>query len=81
MNYLSDNFIYTSQPEIIPQDIINNDDDDYDYYTKEKNFLTDVQIQNLLENYENKINYKNKNLLFIIFFILLFLLIFCFISF
>ena len=29
--------------------------------TKEKNFLTDIQIQNLLENYENKTNYKKSS--------------------
>ena len=73
MDYLSDKFIYTSQPEIILQDVINIDND-----KKEKNFLTDEQIQNLLENYENK---SNKNLLFIILFILFFLFIFCFITF
>ena len=76
MNYFSDNFIYTSQPEIIPENIINTDDE-----KKEKNFLTDEQIQNLLENYENKSNNKNKNLLFIIFFIFFLLLIFCLITF
>jgi hypothetical protein len=76
MDYLSNNFIYKSQPEIISQDVINTDDD-----KKEKNFLTDEQIQNLLENYENKSNKKNKNLLFIILFIFFFLFIFWFIIF
>ena len=47
----------------------------------EKNFLTDDQIQTLLENYDNKSNNNNnkKKLLFITFFILFFLIFCCFI--
>ena len=78
--YLSDENVYQSTFGIVEN--IEKDDDDNDKEEgKEKNFLTDVQIQNLLENYENNNNNKNKKLLFIIFFILFLLLIFCLIIF
>ena len=80
--YLSDDNIYQSTYGIIENnEIIDNDNDDKEE-GKEKNFLTDVQIQNLLENYENNLNNKNKNkkkLLFFILFILFFLIFCCFI--
>lgn len=78
--YLSDDNIYESTYGIIENNEII---DDYDYDNEagnEKNFLTDVQIQNLLENYENN-NNKNNKILFIILFILFLLLVFCLISF
>jgi hypothetical protein len=81
--YLSDDNVYKSTFGIVENnEIINNDYDDNKDGTKEKNFLTDVQIQNLLENYENKFNNnndKNKKLLFFIIFIFFFLIFCCFI--
>ena len=75
--YLSDDNVYESTFGIVENsNIINNNDNE----GKEKNFLTDEQIQILLENFENKSNNKNKNLLFFILFIFFFL-IFCFIIF
>ncbi len=74
--YLSDENIYQSTFGIVEN--IEKDDDDKET-GNEKNFLTDEQIQNLLENYENKSNNKNKKLLFIILFILFFLIFCCFI--
>lgn len=77
--YLSDDNVYQSTFGVVEN--IQKDDDNED--ENEKNFLTDEQIQNLLENYENnenKSNNKNKKLLFFMFFILFFL-IFCFIIF
>ena len=85
--YLSDDNIYQSTYGIVENnEIIDNDDNDNDKEgEKEKNFLTDTQIQNLLENYENNLNNNNKNknkkLLFIIFFILFLFFVFCLISF
>ena len=83
--YLSNNNIYKSTFGIVENNEINDDDDNKDG-TKEKNFLTDIQIQNLLENYDNKSNNnnnnnnnKNKKILFITLFILFFLIFCCFI--
>jgi hypothetical protein len=71
MAYLSNDNVYKSTFGIVENnEIIDNDNDD----SGEKNFLTDEQIQILLENYENKSNNNNKNLLFIIFFFLFFLI-------
>jgi hypothetical protein len=82
--YLSDDNVYKSTFGIVENNEIINDDDDKEE-GKYKNFLTDVQIQNLLENYENKFNNnndKNKKLLFIILFFLIFsFLIFIFLIF
>ena len=84
--YLSDDNVYKSTFGIVEDNIIINKDDD-DEGVNEQNFLTDQQIQRLLENFENKCNNenksKNKNLLFIIlFFLLIFsFLIFFFITF
>jgi hypothetical protein len=78
MDYLSNDFVYKSQPEIIQDNLIDIIDD-----KNRNNILTDEQVQNLLENYENKLNKTNNNnikLLFVIFFILFFL-IFYFLSF
>jgi hypothetical protein len=79
--YLSDDNVYKSTFGIVER---NETIDNYDYDNEggnEKNFLTDEQIQNLLENYENNSNNnsKNKKLLFITFFILFFLIFCCFI--
>jgi len=76
--YLSDDNVYQSTFGIVEK---NEKNDDYDYDNEagnEKNFLTDEQIQNLLENYENNLNNKNKKKL--LFFILFFLIFCCFIS-
>lgn len=84
--YLSDDNIYKSTFGIVEDNIIINKDDEYEG-VNEQNFLTDEQIQRLLENFENKSNienkYKYKNLLFIILFFLLIIsfLIFFFIIF
>ena len=72
MDYLSNDFVYKSQPEIITDNLNYNTDDD----TKESNFLTDKQIEDLLEPFENNLKNKNKNILFL--FLIFFLLIFCF---
>ena len=80
--YISNDNIYKSTFGIVKNDeIIDKDDEIEGGY--EKNFLTNEQIQILLENFENKSNDKNKNLLFIIlFFLLIFsFLIFFFITF
>ena len=72
MDYLSNDFVYKSQPEIIQDNLIDITDD-----KNGNNILTDEQVQNLLENYENKLNKTNNNnikLLFIFFFILFFLI-------
>ena len=76
--YLSDDNVYQSTFGII-EDIEKIDDNDNEN-GNEKNFLTNEQIQNLLENYENNNNKNNKKLLFIILFILFFLIFCCFIS-
>ena len=77
--YLSYDNVYQSTFGIV-ENIEKNDDYDNDNEEgNEKNFLTDVQIQTLLENYENKSNNKNKKLLFFILFILFFLIFCCFI--
>ena len=79
--YLSDDNVYQSTFGIV-ENIEKNDDYDYDNEDgNEKNFLTDEQIQTLLENYDNKSNNNNKNkkLLFFILFILFFLIFCCFI--
>ena len=71
--YISNDNIYKSTFGIVKNDeIIDKDDEIEGGY--EKNFLTNEQIQILLENFENKSNNKNKKLLFIIFFILFFLI-------
>jgi hypothetical protein len=77
--YLSDDNIYQSTYGIVENNEINDNDDKEE--GKEKNFLTDVQIENLLENYENNLNNNNNNkiLLFIILFILFFFIFCCFI--
>jgi hypothetical protein len=75
--YLSDDNIYQSTYGIIENnEIIDNDNDDKEE-GKEKNFLTDVQIQNLLENYENNLNNNKNNKILFIFLFLFFFLIFC----
>jgi hypothetical protein len=81
--YLSDENIYQSTFGIVENNEIIDNDDNNNEVGNEKNFLTDVQIEKLLENYENKNKNKNKNkkLLFIILFILFLLLVFCLISF
>ena len=79
--YLSYDNVYQSTFGIV-ENIEKNDDYDYDNEDgNEKNFLTDEQIQTLLENYDNKSNNNNKNkkLLFFILFILFFLIFCCFI--
>ena len=77
--YLSYDNVYQSTFGIV-ENIEKNDDYDYDNEEgNEKNFLTDQQIQTLLENYENKSNNKNKKLLFFILFIFFFLIFCCFI--
>ena len=75
--YLSDDNVYQSTFGIVEN--IEKIDDYDNEAGNEKNFLTDQQIQTLLENYENKSNNKNKKLLFFIFFILFFLIFCCFI--
>ena len=75
--YLSDENIYQSTFGIVERSEKNNDYDNEN--GNEKNFLTDQQIQTLLENYENKSNNKNKKLLFFIIFIFFFLIFCCFI--
>ncbi len=80
--YLSDDNVYKSTFGIVENnEIIDDDDDDNTDGTKEKNFLTDVQIQNLLENYENKFNKNKKLLFFILFFLIFSFLIFIFLIF
>jgi hypothetical protein len=77
--YLSDDNVYKSTFGVVDN---NEKNDDYDYDNQrgnEKNFLTDEQIQTLLENYDNKSNNKNKKLLFFILFIFFFLIFCCFI--
>ncbi len=72
MDYLSNDFVYKSQPEIIQDNLIDIIDDN-----NGNNILTDEQVQNLLENYENKLNKTNNNnikILFFFFFILFFLI-------
>ncbi len=72
MDYLSNDFVYKSQPEIIQDNLIDIIDDN-----SGDNILTDEQVQNLLENYENKLNKTDNNnikLLFFFFFILFFLI-------
>ena len=75
--YLSYDNVYQSTFGIV-ENIEKNDDYDNEE-GNEKNFLTDQQIQTLLENYENKSNNKNKKLLFFILFIFFFLIFCCFI--
>lgn len=71
MEYLSNDYIYHSQPEYINSSI-NTDDGKY------SNLLTDEQIAVLLEPYENnleyKYNYKFKNILLFLFLIFFFLI-------
>lgn len=76
--YLSDDNVYKSTFGIVENNEIIDDNKDG---TKEKNFLTDVQIQNLLENYENKFNKNKKLLFFILFFLIFSFLIFIFLIF
>ena len=75
MEYLSNDYIYKSQPEYI-NSLFSTDNNG-----KYSNLLTDEQIAVLLEPYENNSKYKFKNiLLFFILFILFFLIFCCFIS-
>ena len=67
MDYLSNDFVYKSQPEIIIDNILYDDNG-----SQESRFLTDKQIEDLLEPYENNSKNKNKLFLFLIFFFIFF---------
>jgi hypothetical protein len=67
MDYLSNNYIYQSQPEYIGNfEYITND-------KKENNFLTDKQIEILLEPYQNNNANNNANNKIIIFLFIFFI--------
>ena len=70
MEYLSNDYIYHSQPEYINSSF--NTDNDGKY----SNLLTDEQIAVLLEPYENKYEFKYdiKNILLFLFLIFFFLI-------
>ncbi len=68
MEYLSNDYIYHSQPEYINSSF--NTDNDGKY----SNLLTDEQIAVLLEPYENNSKYKFKNILLFLFFVIFFLI-------
>jgi len=68
MEYLSNDYIYHSQPEYINSSFSTDNDGKY------SNLLTDEQIAVLLEPYENNSKYKLKNILLFIFLIFFFLI-------
>ena len=70
MEYLSNDYIYHSQPEYINSSFSTDNDRKY------SNLLTDEQIAVLLEPYENKYKFKYdiKNILLFLFLIFFFLI-------
>ncbi len=68
MEYLSNDYIYHSQPEYINSSFSTDNDGKY------SNLLTDEQIAVLLEPYENNSKYKFKNILLFLFFVIFFLI-------
>ena len=68
MEYLSNDYIYHSQPEYINSSFSTDNDGKY------SNLLTDEQIAVLLEPYENNSKYKLKNILLFLFFVIFFLI-------
>lgn len=68
MEYLSNDYIYHSQPEYINSSFSTDND------VKYSNLLTDEQIAVLLEPYENNSKYKFKNILLFLFLIFFFLI-------
>ena len=68
MEYLSNDYIYHSQPEYINSSFSTDNDGKY------SNLLSDEQIAVLLEPYENNSKYKFKNILLFLFFVIFFLI-------
>ena len=68
MEYLSNDYIYHSQPEYINSSFSTDNDGKY------SNLLSDEQIAVLLEPYENNSKYTFKNILLFLYFVIFFLI-------